>query len=195
MMLHILKLMVLLGATSCLSTPVLSAPVVRVGESFVVAVGETLKVPILVSDALDLQSFQFDLGYDESILELLTFTDAGTDFEEAATAGGGLLLGITGFSLPGLLSGAADSMIGVLDGMSGSGTLAYIEFLALANGVSALSLSNVYLDSIELGPDAMVNGQIAVPEPQSLALLVMALAILVSMQVHRRRLTITAIPR
>jgi hypothetical protein len=82
MAMMLFKLIVVLAATGCLSTPVRSAPVVRVGESFVVAVGETVTVPILVSEALDLKSFQFDLGYDETILELLAFTDAGTDFEE-----------------------------------------------------------------------------------------------------------------
>jgi hypothetical protein len=105
------------------------------------------------------------------------------------------LLGITGFPLPGLLSGAADSMIGVLDGMTGTGSLVYVEFLALSTGVSALTLSNVYLDSIELGPDAIVNGQIAVPEPQTVALLIMALVILAKIQVRRRRLTLPALPR
>jgi hypothetical protein len=195
MAMMLFKLIVVLAATGCLSTPVRSAPVVRVGESFVVAVGETVTVPILVSEALDLKSFQFDLGYDETILELLAFTDAGTDFEEATIAAGGLLLGITGFPLPGLLSGAADSMIGVLDGMTGTGSLVYVEFLALSTGVSALTLSHVYLDSIELGPDAIVNGQIAVPEPQTVALLVMALVILAKIQVRRRRLTLPALPR
>jgi hypothetical protein len=187
-----LRLLVLAASIIGLSTSVGAAPVVMVGELERVDVGDTFRVPILVSDAFQLKSFQFDLGYDESILELLAFTDAATTFEETAIAAGGSLLGITGFLFPGLLSGAADSMIGVVDGMSGSGSVAYVEFLALATGVSTLVLSNVYLDGIELGNDALSNGFIRVSEPRTLALTALALAMLFSIQIRNRRSAIAA---
>jgi hypothetical protein len=176
------RLLALLAAAACITVSAHAAPVFMVGESLSVSVGDTLEVPILVSGAFDLKSFQFDLAYDETKLQLLAFTDAGTAFEQAAVAAGGSLLGITGFQLPGLLSGAADSMIGVFDGMAGSGSVAYIEFRALSAGNSALTLSSVYLDGIELASDAIVNGRADVPEPSSMALLGVAIAILVAVQ-------------
>jgi hypothetical protein len=76
----------------CVATPVITA------GSATANAGDTFTVAISVADASDLRAFQFDLSYDSSILSLLSFTDAGTDFEAAATAGGGSLTGVTGFS-------------------------------------------------------------------------------------------------
>jgi hypothetical protein len=179
-----IRLIAPLAAAGCITASAQAAPVVLVGGDVAVSVGDTLEVSILVSGALDLRSFQFDLSYDETKLQLLAFSDAGTAFEQAAVAAGGSLLGITGFELPGLLSGAADSMVGVFDGMAGAGNLATIEFRALSAGVSSLTLSNVFLDGVELASDAIVNGRVGIPEPSSFALLGVAMAILMAIRVR-----------
>ena len=168
-------------------TPVsLANPFITAGSSSA-NVGDTPTVAISVSGASDLQAFQFDLSYDSSILNLLSFTDAGTDFEAAATAGGGSLTGLTGFPSSGLLSGVADSMSGASSGLTGPGVLLDITFQALTPGISALTLSNVFLDFSDQGFTS-VNGQVCVngtrvscdtvkvPEPGTLPL-VMALGL------------------
>ena len=67
-----------------------------------------------VSNAAGLTSFQFDLAFTPTIIKALSFTDVGTNFEAAATAGGGFLTGITGFidNTTGLLSGIAGKQPG-----------------------------------------------------------------------------------
>ncbi len=69
------------------AAPILSAPFVtqNVGDTFVIAIS--------VGGAVGLTSFQFDLGFDPTIVQMLSFTDAGTDFETAANSAGGFLTG------------------------------------------------------------------------------------------------------
>lgn len=181
------RLLAPLAAAGCIAASSHAAPVIMVGETDRVSVGDTFEVAILVADAFDLKSFQFDLGFDETKLALLSFTDAGTAFEQAALTAGGFLLGMTGFQLPGLLSGAADSMIGVSDGMAGAGAVAILEFQALSSGLSGLTLSNVYLDGTEVSADAIFSGRAEIPEPPLSPLLALGLAILAAIQaIHRR---------
>ena len=158
-----------------------AAPILSAGSA-TVTVGDTFTIPISVSGATNLMAFQFDLSYNSAILTALSFTDVGSAFDLAATAGGGSLTGITGFLFPGLLSGVADSMSGAFAGLSGSGVLLQIEFKALASGISDLTLSNVFLDFSDAG-FSVANGQVCVngakacdnggrvPEPGTLALL------------------------
>jgi general secretion pathway protein D len=150
----------LLGAGLGLSVAAQAVPVISVGSA-TVGIGNTFTIPVLITGATDLQAFQFDLAYAPAILSVLGFTDAGTDFEAAAAAGGGFLTGITGFDLGGTLSGVADSMSGASSGLSGSGLLVQIEFSALAAGTSALTLSNVLLDFSDSGFD-VTNGTVCV---------------------------------
>jgi hypothetical protein len=154
-----------------------SVPVFTVGSD-VVNVGDTFTIAVSVSDAIDLQAFQFDLNYDSTKLNLIGFTDIGTDFETIANTGFGLT-GLTGFSFTGLLSGVADSMVGVPFG-SGlvGGVVLDITFQDIAAGTSALTASNVFLNFNDQGFD-IFNGQVSnpsssgggsVPEPNTLLL-------------------------
>jgi hypothetical protein len=166
-----------------------AAPVLSAGSA-TVNVGDMVTIPISITGAAGLTSFQFDLAFTPSIVEVLSFDDAGTDFEAAATSQGGNLTGITGFidNTDGLLSGVADSMSGISgSGLTGAGVLVDITFEALSPGVSPLALSNAFLTdggvplSSANGDFALQNGQIvvggtaAVPEPGTVLLLVAAL--------------------
>jgi Protein of unknown function (DUF1566)/Cohesin domain len=177
-------LSILAGLGFSRATPVLSA------GSATVNVGDMVTIPISIAGETGLTSFQFDLAFTPSIVEVLSFDDTGTDFETAALSQGGNLTGITGFidNATGLLSGVADSMSGISgSGLTGAGVLADITFEALSPGVSPLILSNAFLTdggaplSSANGDFLLQNGQIvvrgtaAVPEPGTLLLLVAAL--------------------
>ena len=93
-------------------TPVLTA------GSDTVHVGDVFAIPISIANTAGLTSFQFDLAFDPTIITALSFTDSGTDFDLAASSGGGFLTGITGFidNTTGLLSGIAGSISGLITG-------------------------------------------------------------------------------
>jgi hypothetical protein len=167
-----------------------AAPVLTAGSD-TVHVGDVFTIPVMIANAAGLTSFQFDLAFNPTIITVLGFTDVGTDFEAAATAGGGFLTGITGFTdnATGLLSGVADSMSSLItgNGLTPGGVLVDIEFQALAVGISPLTLSNAFLTdggvplSSDNGDFSLQNGQATVtggaaPEPTSLILLGSALA-------------------
>ncbi len=101
------------------------------------AVGTAFDVTVVVSNVGDLFSAQFDLAFNPSLLQCDSFTD------------GDFLGTTTGFSpsidnTAGTITGFAKTKIGST-GVSGSGTLATIQFTGLSEGTSALTLSNVQL--------------------------------------------------
>jgi hypothetical protein len=178
-----------------------AAPILAIGSD-TVHVGDVFEIPVSISGASGLTSFQFDLAFNPAIVKVLGFDDTGTDFETAAINGGGSLTGITGFTnnTAGQLSGVADSMSGVFGPGLTSGSLASIDFEALAVGVSALTLSNAFLTdnglflssgNLDFG---LQNGQVtvmaatAVSEPSTLLVLIAGLALLAILRSPRIRL-------
>ncbi len=161
----------------------ISAPFVTVG------VGDTFSIPISITDAVDLTSWQFDLAFDPTIVTANSVTE-GT-FMSAF----GATLFIPGVidNGTGLISLVADSFIDLPPNPSGSGVLADIGFTALATGVSPLTFSNVFLNLSDQGFD-IGNGQITVtgtpqpiPEPATLMLLGGGLALLSGKRLAKRR--------
>jgi PEP-CTERM motif-containing protein len=139
-----------------------------------------------VSDALDLIAWQFDLAFDPTIVEATAVTE-GPFFSSFSP------LGFTSFT-PGVTdntSGLISLAFGSYDDLApypfGGGTVATIEFHALAEGVSPLTFSNVFLNFSDhgfvasdgqitvLGPDGGGDdgggGTTPVPEPGTLMLL------------------------
>jgi hypothetical protein len=150
---------------SVVSTPAATTP------------GSKISVAVSVSDVSNLAGYNFSLGFDANILK---FTDYSA----------GNFLGSTGLDTdqgyaglePGLVSFAYGTLVSTFDGVSGTGgVLGYFTFETLAEGVSALTLSDVLLfqadaDFTEIVAD-VVNGSVSVaaasgdvPEPASLAL-------------------------
>jgi Cohesin domain len=158
------------------------APTLTAGSA-TTSVGDVFTVPISIANAQGLTSFQFDLDFNPSVIQAVSFTDIGTDFAKAATAGGGFLTGITGFTnnTTGVLSGIADSMSGLTTGpgLTPSGVLVDITFKAVTVGNTTLAFNNAFLTDGEVplnGNFTLVNGSVKVLEPSSLILLSVAVS-------------------
>jgi hypothetical protein len=95
---------------------------------------DTFLVPVNVSGATNLQTFQFDLLYDPTVVQfhdpfLFNFTSGiyGAQFISGDASTESFIL--SGFPFfPGLVDDVAGSYPGLLDGVTGNGTLAYILF-------------------------------------------------------------------
>src|SRR5437868_2988547 len=88
--------------------------------------GQTFDLPVQVSPVSDLYSFQFDLSFDPTIVEL-----------ESISEGTFLPSGGATFFLPGTIDNTAgtatftaDSLVGAIPGVSGDGELALLSFKA-----------------------------------------------------------------
>ena len=174
-------------ASLALSSHVQAIPLVSVGSA-TVAVGDTFTIPISITDAADLTSFQFDLSFGASLLQV---TATGVTEDAFFTQGD-----ITVF-IPGFVDNTAGQILGVSDALlfqpavNGSGIVAHVEFTAAAAGTTPLALSNVFLNLLDTG-FTVTSGEVCVtspaapacvpggvvPEPGSLALLAAGLAFL-----------------
>ncbi|MCP9450284.1 MAG: cohesin domain-containing protein [Nitrospira sp.] len=128
---------------------------VTVGSA-AVSVGDTVSLNVNVVDAVNLTSWQFDLGYDPTILH----ADLVAEGPFLSSAGGTLFSpGIIDNST-GLISLISDSFVD-LTPPSGSGVLASIQFTALSLGLSPVTMSNVFLNFTDSG-FAVTNGSVTV---------------------------------
>jgi adhesin HecA-like repeat protein len=139
-----------------------------------VAAGGTFAVHVNISNVSDLFAFQFDINFTPGILSATSIT------EGSFLPGGGTTFFIPGTidNTAGTISSTADTLIGAISGLSGSGTLAVIDFTALAGGTSPIDIANVTLLDSTLSPinSTATNGAATVtggtvPEPSTLLLL------------------------
>jgi hypothetical protein len=130
----------------------------------------TVDIDVLVRDVTDLFAYQFDIAFNPLVLSALSVS------EGAFLSSGGATLFVGGVinSVAGTITFTANTLIGPVAGVTGTGNLATIQFSALSSGTSPISISNVLLlDSV--GNDILTNLQqgsvTVVPEP-SFAMLV-----------------------
>ena len=170
-----------------------AAPVLSVGSA-TVNIGDTFTIPVSITGAVNLTSFQFDLSFGASILQV---TVIGVT-ESAFFTQGDITVFTPGFNISGQIVGVSDALTFQLP-VNGDGVLANIEFDAIALGISPLTLSNVFLNLSNSG-FAVTNGEVCVkspttttcaagvvPEPGTVALVAIGFAVLT----WRRRWTNT----
>jgi len=152
-----------------------AVPIVTAGSGPVPVlknVGDIFTIPISMTDAVDLTSFQFDLSFNAGVLQA----------NPAGVTAGSFLPADWFFTSPNTVDNSNGLILGVSafgPAVSGSGVLANIEFTAEMVGTSPLTLSNVFLNGLDTGflvVDGSVIVSAAVPEPTTLSLLGVGLA-------------------
>jgi hypothetical protein len=134
------------------------------------SVGSFFDVSVNIASVNDLYAFQFDVSFNPTIL-------SGTSVTEGAfLPAGGATFFIPGSidNIGGSISFTADSLLTAVSGVSGSGTLADLQFQALTAGTSPVNLSNIILLDSNLSdiPFTTANGSVSpVPEPSTMLLL------------------------
>jgi len=154
-------------------------PVTNPLPSITIPSGDFL-VPIDVTGAAGLQTWQFDLNYDASVVEEVDPGDGssgiyGAQFTPGDPTTNSFIL--AGFPLPGVVSGISGEYPDLLNGVTGDGVLAYVLFQFLPGQENK-------------NPDFMIaNAQVLepVPEPSSLAVFGLGLLLMTIRRKLRRR--------
>jgi hypothetical protein len=174
---------VLFASVFCSASWADTASLNVVPSATTVNVGDNFTVDVNVANVSDLFAYQFDLGFTQGVVELTGVQEGaflatgGTTFFVQGTVDG------TGANV----AGNADSLLGAIPGVNGSGTLVVFDFTALAPGSSNFAIPNNFdlflLDSgfnpIDValnGASVTVKGSEPVPEPSSILLLVAGLS-------------------
>jgi hypothetical protein len=109
-----------------------------------VSSGQSFSINVEASKVTDLYAYQFDVGFDPTILAAVSIVEGPF----LATGGSTYFVPGTIDNGGGSISFNADALTGAIWGVTGTGVLTTIDFTALAGGSSAISLSNaVFLDS------------------------------------------------
>jgi len=158
-----------------------SIPVLSIGPaSSTVSIGSNVTIDVNISNVTDLYGFQFDLSFAPGTLSAISVTE-GTFL---SLGGPTFFLDGSIDNTTGIISFAADSLLGPGPGVNGNGTLAILTLTGLTEGLSSIELSNVILLDSNLNPieASLLNGSVTVapgtvatPEPSTLALLFSAL--------------------
>lgn len=167
-----------------ISSPILADPVLSVVpvSASNVNVRSTVSYDINISNVTDLYAFQFDLTFNHAIVSAVSIAEGS--FLSSSCGSTCFIPGVID-NLGGTIAGNADTLIGPLPGVTGSGTLAILTLQGVAAGSSSIGLVNALLLDSTLSPisnvslqsgSVTVNGTVATPEPGSLLLLFVGMA-------------------
>jgi hypothetical protein len=154
-----------------------------------VHVGDAFALDVRVADVTDLYGFQFDLGFDPTIIRAVEVGEGNF-----LASGGGATSFVPGDidNTLGLVLFTGNTLLGPAGGVSGEGVLAHLKFQALAEGRSPLVFGNVVLIDSTLAdigntPFSRTIDVAAVPEPATALLASIGLAALAATLHGRRR--------
>ena len=149
--------------------------------SSTVSAGNSVMLDVNISSSTDLYAYQFDLSFDPGTVSAFSIT------EGSFLPGGGSTFFLPGTidNVGGTIASTADSLVGAIPGVDGSGTLAILTPIGLAPGISSIDLSNVILLDSSLN-SIVANSQsgsvtvtsTGVPEPNTLVLLIAGISFL-----------------
>jgi len=156
-----------------------------------VSQGSTFTVDVNISGVTDLYDYQLDLAFNPSVVSAMAVLEGSF----LSSGGPTVFLPGTIDNAAGTITLNADTLVGAIPGVTGSGTLLEFEFSALAAGTSELVIANEILqdstgavlsDTVTNGL-VMVPGTGTVPEPSSFVLI--ALGVMGLAGVCRKRIT------
>lgn len=153
-------------------------------------VGATFSLDVSVANVTDLFAYEFAVAFDPSVLAAQSIT------EGVFLSSGGSTFFIPGTidNVGGLISFNANSLIGAISGVNGSGVLAQVNFSTIGVGSSPVNLSGVtLLDSAfqdisvnSIASSVQVQGSGGkVPEPASLWLIALGIGCLGTTRLRR----------
>ena len=166
---RIVSVVVVLAA-ALLSVPLAAQTVISAGSTDV-GVDQIFTLPVSIADVSDLYAFQFDLAFDPAILQLLSISEGSF----LPSGGSTIFFAGTIDNIAGTATDTADTLVGNIPGVSGSGDLVDFTFEAISPGISSVSLSNGLLfdSSFNSIPFTTVDGSVTVtattPEPSGLS--------------------------
>ena len=134
-----------------------------------VTVGQTFTLSVEMSGATDLYGFQFDLGFNPTVLMATSVTEGAF----LGTGGPTIFVPGTIDNVGGSITANADILNGAVSGVNGSGDLLDVTFQALSGGSSSVQIFNLFaLNSFGQGltvntasSTVTVSGVSSVPEP------------------------------
>jgi adhesin HecA-like repeat protein len=151
-------LFVVVVSTTLMADPVLSVQPPSVN----VTSGQNFSVDVIVSGVTDLFAYQFDLGFNPSVVR----ADGVTEGSFLATGGSTLFIPGSIDNVGGAVSNNGDTLLTAISGVSGGGTLASFEFTAVGGGSSSLDIFNtIVLDSSLSGITTTVQNTPAMHGP------------------------------
>jgi Cohesin domain len=150
------------------STSLLAGTIAVQPAAPTVTVGQTFTLSVNISGAADLYGYQFDLGFNPTVLQAISVTEGVF----LGTGGPTIFLPGTIDNVGGSITFNADILNGAASGVNGSGDLLDVTFQALAAGSSGVPIFNlIALDSFGLGLTETTAGSTvsvsasSVPEP------------------------------
>ena len=155
-------------------------------SSLTMAAGQIFSLNVDIAQVIDLYAFQLDVNFNPAVLSAVSVS------EGPFLPSGGTTVFVPGTidNFGGTITFNADSLVGLIPGMTGNGTLLTLDFMALATGSSSVELSNEILLDSNFGIITADNvGSVitvqAIPEPNTWGLV--AIAFVASIWIRRQK--------